>query len=32
MPGFPGADVFLALVTPQLEKLIDPCLELLHQV
>jgi len=32
MPGFPGSDVFLALVTPQIEKLLEPCLELLQQV
>lgn len=32
MPGFPGPDVFLALITPKLETLIEPCVDLLHQV
>jgi len=32
MPGFPGTDIFLALITPQIEMLNEPCLDLLHQV
>lgn len=32
MPGFPGTDIFLALVTPQIEKLNEPCMDLLHEV
>ena len=29
LPGFPSVDVFIYLVTPQLEKLRDPALELI---
>ena len=32
LPGFPSIDVFIYLVTPQLEKLRDPALELLQDV
>ena len=32
LPGFPSVDVFLYLVTPQLEKLKDPALELIQDV
>ena len=28
LPGFPSVDVFIFLITPQLEKLRDPALEL----
>jgi hypothetical protein len=30
LPGFPSVDVFIYLVTPQLEKLRDPALELIQ--
>lgn len=30
LPGFPSIDVFMYLITPQLEKLRDPALELLQ--
>jgi hypothetical protein len=30
LPGFPSVDVFIYLITPQLEKLRDPALELLQ--
>jgi vacuolar protein sorting-associated protein 1 len=29
LPGFPSVDVFVYLITPQLEKLRDPALDLL---
>jgi len=32
LPGFPSVDVFIYLVTPQLEKLRDPALELVQDV
>ena len=30
LPGFPGVDVFIYLINPQLEKLRDPALELIQ--
>jgi hypothetical protein len=30
MPGFPSVDVFIYLITPQLDKLRDPALELIQ--
>lgn len=30
LPGFPSVDVFIYLITPQLEKLRDPALELIQ--
>jgi hypothetical protein len=30
LPGFPSVDVFIYLVTPQLERLRDPALELIQ--
>mgnify|MGYP000152919465 CR=1 FL=1 len=32
LPGFPSVDVFIFLITPQLEKLRDPALELIQDV
>ena len=32
LPGFPSVDVFIYLITPQLDKLRDPALELLQDV
>lgn len=32
LPGFPSVDVFVYLITPQLEKLRDPALDLLSDV
>ena len=32
LPGFPSVDVFIYLITPQLDKLRDPALELLNDV
>ena len=31
LPGFPSVDVFIFLITPQLEKLREPALELLYE-
>jgi len=30
LPGFPSVDVFIYLINPQLEKLREPALDLLH--
>ena len=30
LPGFPSVDVFIFLITPQLEKLREPALDLIH--
>jgi len=32
MPGFPSADVFVSLIQPQIEKLKQPAIDLLHEV
>jgi vacuolar protein sorting-associated protein 1 len=32
IPGFPSVDVFVYLITPQLEKLREPALELINDV
>ena len=32
LPGFPSVDVFIYLITPQLDKLRDPALELLQDI
>jgi dynamin 1-like protein len=32
LPGFPSVDVFVFLISPQLEKLKDPAIELVQDV
>jgi hypothetical protein len=32
MPGFPSVDVLIYLLTPQIDKLRDPALELIQDV
>eukprot|EP00831_Metopus_contortus_P020154 TRINITY_DN1883_c0_g4_i1.p1 TRINITY_DN1883_c0_g4~~TRINITY_DN1883_c0_g4_i1.p1 ORF type:complete len:676 (-),score=161.20 TRINITY_DN1883_c0_g4_i1:57-2084(-) len=32
MPGFPSADVFVSLIQPQIDKLKDPCMDLVQDV